>query len=602
MLDGITLFAIKNELSNLFIDSKIIRVFQTSKYKLILEITPKKKRFNLKNHKNNYFLHLSVHPSYPEIYFSETMDGDLVNSPFLASIQTHLKGGRIISIKQPEFDRILLFKIKPFIRFGKIRDKILIVEFMGKHSNIILIREDGIIDNSIKMIPSEINRFREIIPGATYISPPSQNKLNPFNIDKSIFFDILNTHKGKKFNFWQTLQNSFLGLSRQSAKEIVILANISPEKNFTDSTPEDFEHLWISFHKTFLDVRNLHFSPMAFQSPDTGKMISYSVINSVQFPQYEKILFKDVNSCLSHYYKKLVMEKELSFLKNKLSGIFNKNLNKIKLKIDDYREKCDETENCEKYKQYGELIKSNLHLLKRGTKEVTLFNYFSPTAQSISVPLDDKLTPLQNAQKYFKKYRKAKVSYKTILHYLSNHQTAFDKLNQLYIIFLQSNPTYPELSLIKQKLIKLGYAEKSKKIVKKKKREISFPTRYISGDGWIIFVGKNSKQNDLLTMKLASGNDIWLHVKNCFGSHVIIKNRGMGQTPPLETLIEAANLAVYFSKAKNESKIQVDYTLKKYVKKPRNAKPGMVIYSQEKNLFIALNQRLINNIFSRKFD
>ncbi|MEA2021828.1 MAG: NFACT RNA binding domain-containing protein, partial [Candidatus Caldatribacteriota bacterium] len=547
------------------------------------------------------YIHISIHPSFPEIYFTSSIKTNTsISSPFLANLQTHLKGGNIIAITQPDFDRILYFTIKPFIRFGKIQDRILIVEFMGKHSNIVLVKENGMIESCIKLISSKINRFREIIPGTNYIPPPSQNKLNPLNIDESSFFNILNIANKEEVNLWQALQGVFIGLSSQSAKEIVLRADMLPEKKLADTSCIEFDQLWISFKKIISDIENYNLNPIVFKSPDTKHVKSYSIINSLQFSQYDKCCFKEANSCLAFYSMELAMERELFSLKNELSKAFNKNIDKMKSKVNDYKIKLDEIENCENYKLNGELIKANLSSIKRGVKEITLINYFSPNREYISIPLNDKLTPLQNAQIYFKKYRKIKNSYHTIFNFLKNSQAVYEKLHDLQSLYLQPGRSYSELMRIKHQLLKLGYIKKIKKKVKKKKKEISSPARYISKNGWNIFVGKNSKQNDLLTLKLASGNDVWLHVKNINGSHVIIKNKGMGQTPPLDTLIEAANLAVYFSKAKNENKVQVDYTLKKYVKKPKKAKPGMVIYSQEKCLFISLDLKIIKNILSRK--
>jgi len=603
MLDGLTLLAIKKELSDSFINSKIINISQTDKYKIIIEIKPKKELLpvSMQDDTKNAYIHISIHPSFPEIYFTSSIKTNTsISSPFLANIQTHLRGGKIIAITQPDFDRILYFKIEPFIRFGKIQDKKLIIEFMGKHSNIILVKENGMIESCIKLISSKINRFREVIPGTNYIPPPSQNKLNPLNIDKSSFFKILNIANKEELSLWQTLQSGFIGLSSQSAKEIVLQADILPGKKLIDASYIEFDQLWISFQKIISDIRNFNFNPVVFESPETKHIKSYSIINSLQFSEYDKYCFKEVNSCLTFYSKKLTMERKLFSLKKELSKIFNKNIDKIKSKMNDYERKIREVENCENYKLNGELIKSNLSSIKRGVKEIALINYFSPNREYISIPLNSKLTPLQNAQVYFKKYRKIKDSYHTIFNFLKDNRAVYEKLHDLQSLYLQPDQSYSELMKIKHQLIKLGYIKKIKKRIKKKKKEISSPTKYISKNGWNIFVGKNSKQNDLLTLKLASGNDVWLHVKNINGSHVIIKNKGMGQTPPLDTLIEAASLAVYFSKAKNENKVQVDYTLKKYVKKPKNAKPGMVIYSQEKCLFISLDLKIVKNILSRK--
>jgi len=603
MLDGISLFAIKKQLSNWLINSKVINLFQIDKYKVIIEIKPQKRLMPsyLKNDTNNVFLHLSINPSSPEIYVTGSVKTDLIiNSAFIANLQNHIKGGKIVAITQPNFDRIICFTIKPFIRFGEIEKKMLIIEFMGKHGNIILVNEKGTIEHGLKLISSEMNRFREISPGIAYVAPPSKNKINPLNVNKTLFFSLLDMHKKENLKLWEVLQISFYGISRQSATEIVLQANLSPEKRLEHATVEVMSQLWISFNKIFQDIANVHFIPVVFTDSLEGKINRYSLIDSLQFPCHKKKYFEDVNSCLSSYFTKINKEKELVSLKNELYKIFRNNLDKIKAKIRDYRKKIEEVENCERYKINGELLKANLSLVKRGDKCITLINYFSPTQDYITIPLDDKLSALQNAQGYFKKYRKAKDSYQKIFQFLQDSQITYNELDQLWSQFLLKDKAFPELIKIKNQLARWGYIKKIKTKNTKKKKGFLSPVKYLSKDGWHIFVGKNSKQNDFLTLKLASGNDIWLHVKNLNGSHVIIKNKGTGITPPLDTLIEAANLAVYYSKAKNEKKVQVDYTAKKYVRKPKNAKPGMVIYSQEKSLFIGLDLKIINNILNRK--
>lgn len=603
MLDGIIIFAIKNELSKFFTNSKILQIFQIDKYTITLKLKPEINRMtsSVKERNRNFFLYLSIHPSFPKLFFSTERPSITINSPFLNSLHSNLEGGKIILIEQQNFDRVLHFIIKPFSRFGKIQNRALIAEYMGKHSNIILIREDSIIENSIKLVPSEINRFREIIPGSIYAPPPVQDKLNPLKTCKHVFQNLLDNSQSQNNPLWKILQNNFRGLGRKNAMEIVCHAGISPYISFAEATAKDIENLWISFNKIFSNLREFNLSPKVFVSPETKGGITYSIFDTTQDFNDKKHHFNDINSCLSYYYKEFSLKKELTSLQNELSKIFNKILNRTKEKIEQYKSKMDEIEQCEKYRQYGELLKSNLHLIKRGKTSVNLHNYFSSEQDLIAVPLDKSLSPLGNAQRYFKKYRKVKGSYQTITKYLRKHSADYERITHLQQKYIRGYSKYSEILVIKQQLVNLGYIKEFKKSIKKKSRkETLLPSKYISREGWIIFVGKNSKQNDMLTLKIASGNDTWLHVKNLFGSHVVIKNKGTGQTPPLDTLIEAANLSVYYSKARKENKVQVDYTLKKYVKKPRHAKPGMVIYSQEKTLYISLDMEIVNKILSRK--
>ena len=602
-LDSITLEAMRKELLDKFKEGKIISIIQTKKYKIIIEVKPDKLfALNDTNKKSkSFYIHISIDPSLPEIYFSKLENKQkTISSPFLALLQNQLKGGKILDIEHSNFDRILHFIIRPYQKFGKVQNKILVVEFMGKHGNMILLKEDKTIETSIKLIDSNISRYREIMPGKLYIPPPSQNKLNPLKINREDFLNIFysTSSENKGLSLWKLIQDSFMGISPQSAKEVVLQANLSPEMNASKASAVDLKILWISFNRIVNNIKNHNFQPTLFFYPLSKKIKAWSIIDSVQFRKYHKRTFNEANSCLESLFTKLEKERELLSMKNKLDQIIRKNMLKINNKINDCQKKLEEVKNCEKYKISGELIKANLSSIKRGDREIITINYYSPQQENITIPLNNKLTPLENARLYFKKYRKTKDSFQIIFEQLNNHQLKHTQLTELQKLYEQEINSLPNLYKIYNNLTKLGWVKKAAAPLKKAKKETNKlqPAKYISKDGWEIYVGKNNLQNDFLTFKLASGNDTWLHAKYIHGSHVIIKNKGSKQSLPLDTLIQAANLAAHFSKAKKDNKVLVDYTFKKYVKKPKNAKPGMVIYSQEKSLWIKINSEEIGSM------
>jgi len=602
-LDSIALEAMRKELLEKFKDGKIKNLIQTKKYNIIIEVKPDKLfTLNDSNKKSEtFYIHISIDPSLPEIYFTELENKQkTINSPFLALLQNQLKGGKILDIEHSNFDRILHFIIRPYQKFGKVQNKILVVEFMGKHSNIILLKEGKTIETSIKLIDSNISRYREIMPGKLYILPPSQNKLNPLKINREDFLNIFysTSSENKDLNLWKMIQNSFIGISPQSAKEVILQVNLSPEMNVSKASVADLEMLWASFDKIITNIKNYNFQPAFFLNPLSKKIEAWSIIHSVQFPKYYKRTFNKANSCLESLFAELGKERETLSMQNKLEQIIKKNIVKISNKIKDYQKKLEEVVNCKQYKVNGELIKANLAGIKKGDRETTVTNYYSPQQENITIPLNDKLTPLENARLYFKKYRKTKDSFQIISEQLKNNQLKFDQLFELQKLYSQNSNSLSHLHKIYNKLTKLGWAKKATAPLKKAKKESNRlrPNKYISKDGWEIYVGRNNLQNDFLSFKLASGNDTWLHAKNIHGSHIIIKNKGSKQSLPLGTLIQAANLAAYFSKAKKDNKVLVDYTFKKYVKKPKNAKPGMVIYSQEKSLWIKIDLEEIRNM------
>jgi predicted ribosome quality control (RQC) complex YloA/Tae2 family protein len=602
-LDSITLEAMKKELLEKFKEGKIISLIQTKKYKIIIEVKPNKLfALNDTNKKSEtFYIHISLDPSLPEIYFTEFENRQkTISSPFLNLLQNQLKGGKILGIEHPNFDRILHFIIRPYQKFSELPNKILVVEFMGKHGNMILLKEDKTIGTAIKLIDSNINRYREIMPGKLYVPPPSQDKLNPLNINREGFLNIFNSlsAENKDLNLWKMIQNNFMGISPQSAKEVVLQANLSPEKNVSETSGGDFKILWTSFNRIVTNIKNYNFQPALFLEPLSKKIKAWSIIDSVQFHKYHKRTFNEANSCLESLFTELEKEREFLSMQNMLDQIIRKNMLKINNKINDCQKKLEEVKNCEKYKINGELIKANLPSIKRGDREITAINYYSSRQENITIPLNDKLTPLENARLYFKKYRKTKDSFQIIFEQLKNHKLKIAQLTELQKLYEQESNSLPNLLKIYNNLTKLGWAKKTTAPPKRPKKEKNrlAPVKYISKDGWEIYVGKNNLQNDFLTFKLASGNDTWLHAKNIQGSHIIIKNKGSKQSLPLDTLIQAANLAAYFSKAKKDNKVLVDYTLKKYVKKPKNAKPGMVIYSQEKSLWIKVDPEEIRNM------
>ncbi|MDO9555107.1 MAG: NFACT family protein [Atribacterota bacterium] len=602
-LDSITLEAMRKELLDKFKEGKIINLIQTKKYKIIIEVKPVKfsTSNNLNKKSETFYIHISLDPSLPEIYFTELENRKkTISSPFLTLLQNQLKGGIILDIEHPNFDRILHFIIKPYQKFGKLPDKILVVEFMGKHGNMILLKENKTIETAVKLIDFNINRYREIMPGKLYIPPPSQNKLNPLKINREGFLNIFNSApaENKDLNLWKLIQDSFIGIGPQSAKEVVLQANLSPDKNISEASAADLEMLWISFNKIITNIKNYNFQPTLFFDPLSKKIKAWSIIDSVQFPKYHKRTFNEANLCLESLFTELEKEREILSIQNKLDQIIRKNMLKINNKIKDCQKKLEEVKNCENYKISGELIKANLSSIKRGDRKIITINYYSPRQENITIPLNNKLTPLENARLYFKKYRKTKDSYQIIFEQLKNHQLKHAQLTELQKLYEQESNSLPNLLKIYDNLTKLGWVKKAATPLKKAKKETNRlqPAKYISKDGWEIYVGKNNLQNDFLTFKLASGNDTWLHAKNIQGSHIIIKNKGSKQSLPLDTLIQAANLAAYFSKAKKADKVLVDYTFKKYVKKPKNAKPGMVIYSQEKSLWIKVDPEEIRSM------
>jgi len=307
-LDSIALEAMRKELLEKFKEGKIISLIQTKKYKIIVELIPDK-LFTLNDtHKKSetFYIHISIDPSLPEIYFTTKLENKqkTISSPFLILLQYQLMGAKIIDITHPDFDRILHFIIRPYQKFGKVQNKILVVEFMGKHGNMILLKEDKTIESSMKIIDFNISRYRDILPGKPYISPPSQNKLNPLKINREDFLNIFYStpSENKDLSLWKLIQDSFMGISPQSAKEVVLQANLSPEMNASEASAANLKMLWTSFNRIVTNIKNYNFQPALFLDPLSKKIKAWSIFDSIQFPKYHMRTFNEANSCLQSLF------------------------------------------------------------------------------------------------------------------------------------------------------------------------------------------------------------------------------------------------------------------------------------------------------------
>jgi|GEM_PF-527725 len=605
-IDSIALAGIKKEFLDLIRGGRINNIYQVNRYKIILEIKlPIPKTFST-NHQTKetkiIYLHLSLDPGQMEIYFSTEQNFPAtISTPFLSLLQNKIIGGKIIDIvHDTDFDRILSFIIQTRSKFSPIEEFKLIAEFMGKHGNLILINQENLIESSLKLITFQINRYREVLAGKPYLLPPTQYKLNPLKITKNDFLSLFVSAKEKKTTLLELLQNNFQGINSQNLREITYQANISPEEDISLISPKNLEFLWSSWQRTMEKIKNYNFEPIIYLNPSGQKIEGYSLIGSIQFKEKEKISFLQVNSCLKYFFQEKEKEKELLSLKNKIENIICKNLIKLQQKISVYQKDLEVVKNFENFRLMGELLKSNLRDIKKGVRKVKVVNYYSPQQEIITIPLNPQLSPVQNVQYYFKKYKKARDSFPIIAEQLKKAQKKVIQLRQFQALYEKNNTSYPPLLNIYNNLIEAGWEKKEITSLPRKRKKLNSlqPTRYISKEGWEIYVGKNSKQNDFLLRKIASGNDLWLHIKDYPGSHVIIKNKGKKETPPLSVLLQAAQLAAYYSKIRKEVIVTVIYTLKKYVKKLKNNKVGMVTYSQEKSMLTKINPQEIKDLVS----
>jgi predicted ribosome quality control (RQC) complex YloA/Tae2 family protein len=566
-LDGIFLHSITSELKQYLIGSKIDKVNQPEKDEINLTI--RGSGFNKK-------LLISASSSYPRIHFTESNKQNPMQPPmFCMVLRKYLIGSRIVDLHQVDGDRILVINVESSDELGFNSIYTLIVEIMGRHSNITLLRaRDNLIMDSIKHITPDINSYRSLYAGITYIYPPASSKLNPLSFELEEFKKYIsdNTVTLKENMFSQI----FNGVSVLLSKELWFRA----KNNFTNLSYDQIDEL-CSFVLDFFDtLKEGKFRFLSFLDGDSLK--DFYCADLLSLSNYTTIEYDSASHLVESFYFQKDKLDRLNSKSADLQKLLNNNLDRCHKKQEILNKTLEECKEKDLYKMYGELLTANIYSIKKGDKTASLLNYYSENADEyIDIKLDENKTPSENIQYYFKRYNKLKKSQEAALEQLKNNEAETEYL-QSVLTNIKNCETYEEIEEIRSELVETGYI-KFKKTSKDKRVKASKPLHFLSSDGIDIYVGKNNIQNDYLTLKFADKNDTWLHTKNIPGSHVIIKS---GKDIPERTLEEAAIISAYYSKGKDSSKVPVDYTQVKNVKKPSGSKPGMVIYYTNKTIYV----------------
>ena len=580
-LDGLVIHSIVNELHNKLLGGKIDKVYQPENDEVVLHI---------RNNKENFKLVLSCSASNPRVYLANNYKKENpINAPmFCMLFRKYIQGGNIVDISQVGFERIIKISVESFDELKEKTTKDIIIEIMGRHSNIILTHslDDKIID-SAKRIPPSVSRVRQILPGQTYILPPAQDKLNPIdNIDIDSFKNTLNNFDSSIF---KAIYSKFLGISPVIAKEICFRANVDENTLINEISSDDINKVYKEFISLFKDIKNNIYNPSMVIDESIDKVLDFSCINLNQFSNLSIINDDSISKILENYYATKDIKDRIHQRSSDLRKSISIKLDRLYNKLNKQQKELLESENADIYKVKGELITSYIYMIEKGMENIEVPNFYDPEYKNIKISLNKNFTPSENAQKYFKKYNKMKTAKKEIT---SQVEITKEEVNYLENILLsiENCETLAELMDIREELTKVGYLRG--KINNKKETKLTTkPHEFISSDGFKILVGKNNKQNDHLTLKIASNDDIWMHTKNIPGSHVIIKTDGKEVSD--ETIFEGAMLAAYFSKSKLSSQVPVDYTKKKNIKKPNGAKPGMVIYETNSTIYVTPTEELV---------
>ena len=588
-LDGLVIHSIVDELHKKLLGGKIDKVYQPENDEVVLHI---------RNNKENFKLVLSCSASNPRVYLaSDYKKENPINAPmFCMLFRKYIQGGNIVNVSQVDFERIIKISVESFDELKEKTTKDIIIEIMGRHSNIILTHSSNnkIID-SAKRIPPSVSRVRQILPGQTYVLPPKQDKLNPItDISLNTFVDTLSSFDGPIF---KAIYSKFLGISSVIAKEICFRANIDENLLVSEISSDDISKIYREFHNLFKYIKDNIYNPCMVIDTSIDKVLDFSCINLSLFSNLSIINDDSISKILENYYATKDIKDRIHQRSSDLRKSISIKLDRLYNKLNKQEKELIESENAQIYKIKGELITSYIYMIEKGMESVEVANFYDPEYKNIKISLNTNFTPSENAQKYFKKYNKLKTAKKEITSQMEITKEEIDYLENI-MLSIENCENLAELMDIREELGKVGYL-RSKNNSKKETKLTTKPHEFVSSNGFKILVGKNNKQNDHLTLKVASNEDIWMHTKNIPGSHVIIKTEG--KEVPDETIFEGAMLAAFFSKSKMSSQVPVDYTKKKNVKKPNGAKPGMVIYDTNNTIYVTPTEELVVKLKS-KFD
>lgn len=564
-LDGIFLYSLAQEFKDKIIGGKVEKINQPEKDELLLSI--KKDRVIFK-------LLISASAVYPRIHFTDITKENPMSPPmFCMLLRKYLTSSRIVDVRQLESDRVLFLDFQSKDEFGFDSIYTLVIEIMGRHSNVTLVRaKDNMIMDSIKHVTPDINSIRCLYPGIKFVYPPSSEKLNPFNYtyeDLSKFVTESELKVDKNF-----FSKVFTGVSTGFSKELLNRLTLENITLSLENLNVINDYIYDVFNNLY--NKNFYFATYSLEN----RLKDFHCIKLTYMNDYHYIEYNSPSKLLDKYYAEKDKEDRLSSRSSNLQKLVNTNLDRCLKKLDILKNNLKECAEKDTYRIFGELLTANIYNIKPGSETIEVLNYYSEDGELVKIKLDPNKSSSQNIQMYFKKYNKLKKSEEAASIQIESTKDEIRYLQSVLTNILNIED-YNSIDEIKNELMETGYI-KFKKDSKKKDKK-SKPMHFISSDGIDIYVGKNNIQNDFLTLKFADKNDLWLHTKEIPGSHVIIKHKG---NLPETTLDEAANLAAYYSKAKDSSKVAIDYTEARHVHKPNGAKPGMVIYYTNKTIYI----------------
>lgn len=564
--DGVTIAGIVSELRDKLVGNRIYKIAQPEKDELILTV---------KGSCGQVRMLMSADASLPLLYLTGKNKTSPMTAPnFCMLLRKHLQNARIVSVVQPGLERIVRFELEHLNEMGDLCRKYLIIELMGKHSNIIFCDDKDMIIDSIKHISGMVSSVREVLPGRSYFIPKTQDKAELLECSMDEMAAVL---KAKSLPVYKAIYTGFTGVSPCIAQELCYRAGVDADRPSSELEGGALDRIVSEISGLADCIKNKEFSFNVVY--ENNQPAEYAAIRLSSYAQDQSRSFESISALLEYYYAEKNVITRIRQRSADLRRIVQTALERNVKKYDLQMRQLQDTEKREKYRVYGELLNAYGYGVETGVKSMEALNYYDD--QMITIPLDPTLSAGENAKKYFDKYQKLKRTYEALATLTKETEEEIDHLKSISTS-LDIALKEEDLVQIKEELIESGYIRRKGNA--KREKVTSRPFHYVSSDGYHIYVGKNNYQNEELTFKFATGNDWWFHTKGIPGSHVVVKANG--EELPDRVFEEAGKLAAHYSQARGQEKVEIDYTQKKNVKKPNGSKPGFVVYYTNYSLVI----------------
>ncbi|MGI5958174.1 MAG: Rqc2 family fibronectin-binding protein [Massiliimalia sp.] len=579
-LDGIFLDALGREIRERILEARVDKVYQPSREEIIL---------SMRGRQGGAKLLLSASAGSPRIHFTTVpLENPKTPPMFCMLLRKHLSGAKLIDVRQQGHDRILFLDFETTNELGDKVTITVVMEIMGRHSNIIVVNQDGKIIDAVKRVNDEMSSVRAVLPGMKYTLPPAQDKLDLFLANREQATAAFKAAKNQ--DFAKSIMQVYQGVSPILSREMAYTATGGLELLKNDVSAFRMNRLfdYIDEMKQQMEQGNNCYTVVL----ENGKPKDFSFVDIQQYGSYlTKKHYDTASELLDGFYSERDQIERMKQRSHDLLKLLVNTSERVGRKLEAQKQELAESANRDTYKMYGDLINANLWQIQKGDSVAKVQNFYDESCPEVTIPLNIMLTPSQNAQHYYKEYRKAKTAEEKLVNLIQQGEEELVYLDSIFDAVTRTTGE-SELLEIREELSEQGYLKNYHN--RNRMLKAQPPMKYRSSDGFTIWCGRNNKQNDRLTLKTAKNYDMWLHTQKIAGSHVVIE--ADGKTIPNRTIEEAAIIAAYNSHARDSAKVPVDYTLIKNVKKPNGAKPGMVIFVDYQTAYVTPDAQLVESL------